>query len=140
MTTASGLDALLPPEMAHRAEEIGAAKVSMDAGRLVVLAVLAGAFIAFGAIFSTVALAGVAGAPWGLTRVLAGFVMTIVTYFGHSRAVFVPDVPRHDLQVVPRFVSGEGTFVQVASGLNCFICFAIAAVFGPRSFWYTTPW
>jgi formate transporter len=44
----SPLDALLPPEMARRAEEIGAAKVAMDRGRLLALAVLAGAFIAFG--------------------------------------------------------------------------------------------
>jgi formate/nitrite transporter FocA (FNT family) len=35
----------------------------MDPGRLVALAVMAGAFIAFGGIFSTVALAGAAGAP-----------------------------------------------------------------------------
>jgi formate transporter len=76
MTTPSGLDALLPPDMAHRAEEIGAAKAAMDAARLVVLAVLAGAFIAFGAIFSTVALTGAAGAPWGATRVLAGAVFS----------------------------------------------------------------
>jgi formate transporter len=71
------LDALLPPEMARRAEEIGAAKVAMDRGRLVALAVLAGAFIAFGAIFSTVALAGAGAAPWGATRVLAGVVFSV---------------------------------------------------------------
>jgi formate/nitrite transporter FocA (FNT family) len=37
--TSAPLDALLPPEMARRAEEIGAAKVSMDRGRLVALAI-----------------------------------------------------------------------------------------------------
>ena len=73
----SPLDALLPPEMARRAEEVGAAKVSMDGGRLFALAVLAGAFIAFGGIFSTVALAGTDGAPWGPTRVLAGVVFSV---------------------------------------------------------------
>ena len=77
MTPPSPLDALLPPEMARRAEEIGAAKVAMDRGRLVALAVLAGAFIAFGAIFSTVALAGAGEAPWGATRVLAGVVFSV---------------------------------------------------------------
>jgi len=75
--TPSPLDALLPPEMARRAEEIGAAKVAMGPGRLVALAVLAGAFIALGGIFSTVALAGAAGAPWGATRVLAGVVFSV---------------------------------------------------------------
>jgi formate/nitrite transporter len=73
----SPLDALLPPEMARRAEEIGAAKVSMDRGRLVALAVLAGAFIALGGIFSTVALAGAGDAPAGATRVLAGLVFSV---------------------------------------------------------------
>jgi formate/nitrite transporter len=63
--------------MARRAEEIGAAKVAMDCGRLVALAVLAGAFIAFGAIFSTVALTGAGGAAWGTTRVLAGVVFSV---------------------------------------------------------------
>jgi formate/nitrite transporter len=63
--------------MARRAEEIGAAKVAMDRGRLVALAVLAGAFIAFGAILSTVALAGASGTPWGATRVLAGVVFSV---------------------------------------------------------------
>ncbi|HEU4367506.1 MAG TPA: hypothetical protein VFV05_04655 [Methylomirabilota bacterium] len=46
----SPLDALLPPEMARRAEEIGAAKASMESGRLLALAVLAGAFIALGGV------------------------------------------------------------------------------------------
>jgi formate transporter len=70
-------DALLPPAMARRAEDVGVAKASMETSRLLALAILAGAFIAFGAIFSTVALAGTAGAPWGLTRVVAGFVFSV---------------------------------------------------------------
>lgn len=43
------LDALLPPEMAKRAEEIGARKASMDTLSKFTLAVLAGAFIALAA-------------------------------------------------------------------------------------------
>ena len=39
------LDALLPPEMAKRAEEIGVKKASMDGLTMLTLAVLAGAFI-----------------------------------------------------------------------------------------------
>jgi formate transporter len=38
---------------------------------------LAGAFIAFGGIFSTVVLAGASGAPWGATRALAGIVFSV---------------------------------------------------------------
>jgi len=75
--TVSGLDALLPPEMARRAEEVGAAKASMDGGRLLALAVLAGAFIALGGVFSTVAMSGARGAPWGAMRVLAGLVFSL---------------------------------------------------------------
>jgi formate/nitrite transporter len=77
VTIPSPLDALLPSEMARRAEELGAAKAAMDTGRLVSLAVLAGAFIGFGGIFSTVALTGTSGAPWGATRVLAGIVFSV---------------------------------------------------------------
>jgi formate/nitrite transporter len=73
----SPLDALLPPEMARRAEDVGAAKVSMDDGRLFALAVLAGAFIALGGVFSTVALAGAGDVPWGITRVLAGVTFSV---------------------------------------------------------------
>ena len=72
-----GLDALLPPQMAKRAEEIGVTKASMDAVTLLALAVLAGAFIALGGVFATVALAGAETAPWGTTRVLAGVVFSV---------------------------------------------------------------
>jgi len=74
---APGLDALLPPDMAKRAEEIGVQKASMDAVTLLALAVLAGAFIALGGVFATVALAGAETAPWGTTRVLAGVVFSV---------------------------------------------------------------
>jgi formate/nitrite transporter len=63
--------------MARRAEDIGAAKVSMGAPCVLVLATLAGAFIALGGVFATVALAGTAGAPWGPARVLAGVVFSL---------------------------------------------------------------
>jgi formate transporter len=73
----AGLDALLPAEMARRAEEIGAAKAAMDSVRVFVLAVLAGAFIALGAVFATVALSGAGTAPWGPIRVLAGIAFSL---------------------------------------------------------------
>ena len=65
-------DALLPGDMARRAEDAGVRKARMDARRLFVLALLAGAFIALGGIFSTTALAGTSGLAWGPTRVLGG--------------------------------------------------------------------
>jgi formate transporter len=72
------IDALLPAEMAARAEEIGSKKASMNAGRMFVLGVLAGAFIALGAIFATTVTAGAAGAlPYGVTQLLAGLVFSL---------------------------------------------------------------
>ena len=73
-----GIDALLPPEMAVKAEEIGVAKVRRDTLSLLTLAVLAGAFIAFGALFSTTVVAGTAGVwPWGVVRLLAGLAFSL---------------------------------------------------------------
>ena len=47
------IDALLPQEMAARAEQLGARKSEMTILKTFMLAVLAGAFIALGAIFAT---------------------------------------------------------------------------------------
>lgn len=67
------IDALLPAEIAEKAEEIGARKARLDFVTLLALAVLAGAFIALGAMFSTTILSGAAGAtPWGIARFVAG--------------------------------------------------------------------
>jgi len=72
------LDALLPAEIAHKAEDIGVKKASLDAPSTVVLAVLAGAFIALGAIFSTTVSAGTAGSlPFGVVRLLSGLVFSL---------------------------------------------------------------
>ena len=74
----AGLDALLPDAIARRAEDAGVAKARRDAPRLFALAVMAGAFIAFGALFATVALTGTNGAlPFGLARVIAGLVFAL---------------------------------------------------------------
>lgn len=67
------LDALLPPEMARKAEQAGAAKVAAPGSQTFVLAVLAGAFIGLGACFATAVGAGSHGAlPVGVVRLLAG--------------------------------------------------------------------
>lgn len=67
------IDALLPVEMAQRAEQIGVRKAELATLNLLVLAVLAGAFVALGAIFSTTVAAGAAGVlPYGVTRLLVG--------------------------------------------------------------------
>jgi formate transporter FocA len=72
------LDSLLPPDMAAKAEAIGVKKANLDTVSMFVLAVLAGAFIAMGAIFATTAVAGAGGVlTYGVTRLLAGLVFTL---------------------------------------------------------------
>jgi formate transporter len=66
------IDALLPPEMAARAEAIGIRKAAADFWTMFSLAILAGAFIATGAIFSTTVAAGASVLPYGVARLLAG--------------------------------------------------------------------
>jgi len=72
------LDALLPPEMAVKAEQIGVKKAQLNGASVFVLAVLAGAFIALGAIFATTVIAGAGDKlPYGLTRLLAGLAFSL---------------------------------------------------------------
>jgi formate transporter len=84
------IDALLPAEMATRAEYLGVRKAEMPALKMFTLSILAGAFIALGAIFATTVSAGgmsvtlpdgtaafSTGLPYGVTRLLAGFVFSL---------------------------------------------------------------
>jgi formate/nitrite transporter FocA (FNT family) len=72
------LDALLPPEMAARAEQVGVKKANLDQASMFVLAMLAGAFIALGAVFATTIVAGAAGQPpYGVARLLAGLAFSL---------------------------------------------------------------
>jgi len=71
-------DALLPADMAARAEDIGVKKANLDVASMFALAVLAGAFIALGAIFATTVLAGSVGAlAYGVGRLLAGVAFSL---------------------------------------------------------------
>jgi formate transporter len=73
-----GIDALLPPEIARKAEAIGVQKTRMEFSRLLALAVLAGAFIALGGMFATTVLAGADGVvPFGISRLLSGLVFCL---------------------------------------------------------------
>jgi formate transporter FocA len=72
------LDAVLPPEMAEKAEAAGVKKAGLSAPATFILAVLAGAFIALGAIFATTVTAGAAGhLSFGVTRLLGGLVFCL---------------------------------------------------------------
>lgn len=71
------IDAKLPPEMARQAEDVGVAKAKRDIVTIKALAILAGAFIAFGAVFMTVTVTGAQDMPYGVTRLLGGLVFTL---------------------------------------------------------------
>ncbi len=72
------MDAFLPEHMAKRAERTGVAKASKDAGALLVLAMLAGAYVAFGATFAAAATAGFAGElPVGLAKTIGGLTFSL---------------------------------------------------------------
>lgn len=73
----AGIDALLPPDMALACEAAGSAKAGRDLLTLFVLGLLAGAFIALGAIFMTVVMTGAADLPWGVARLLGGVVFSL---------------------------------------------------------------
>lgn len=72
------IDAMLPAEIAIKAEHVGAQKARLDFWSLLTLAILAGAFIGLGAMFATTVLAGSSGViPFGLSRLLAGTVFCL---------------------------------------------------------------
>jgi hypothetical protein len=75
--TPSGLDALPPVEMARKAEQVGVIKVGMSTANTFALSVLAGAFIALGAIFATTVTAGGADVPFGIVRLLGGIAFSL---------------------------------------------------------------
>jgi formate transporter len=84
------IDALLPADMAAKAEAIGVIKAHLDAVSMFALSILAGAFIGLGAIFATTVSAGSlattaadgaaafsTGLPYGIVRLLSGFVFSL---------------------------------------------------------------
>ena len=83
-------DAILPATMAARAEASGIKRISTDPLTLLVLSILAGAFIAFGAVFATTVAAGTVAVtnadgaavysgtlPYGVVRLLTGVVFSL---------------------------------------------------------------
>lgn len=90
MSAEFNVDALVPADMAVKAEGAGVKKANMPFWNMFVLAILAGAFIAMGAIFATTIGAGsmaikdatgaaafATGLPYGVTRLLMGLVFTL---------------------------------------------------------------
>lgn len=67
-----------PVEMSEKAVQVGIYKANLNTPRLMALSVLAGMYIAFGAIFATLSTAGASGVlPYGLTKVISGLVFSV---------------------------------------------------------------
>lgn len=78
MTQPFSVDALMPAEIADKAENAGVAKVQLGFFRMMALAVLAGAFIALGAVFATSVTTGAGGVlPYGVVKLLGGLVFCL---------------------------------------------------------------
>lgn len=67
----------LPPYIAEKAEANGAKKAGMAALPMLLLAVLAGAFIAIGGNFYTVVMTGSGALPWGVAKSLGGLAFSL---------------------------------------------------------------
>jgi formate transporter len=129
-------DAILPHEMAAKAEAVGIKKARMPVITTLVLAVLAGAFIALGAVFSTTVSAGALGVlPHGIGRLFAGIVFSLglilvivagaelftgnnlIVMAWANRKVKTPELLRNwSLVYVGNFVGALGTAVLVFLG------------------------
>ncbi|MCK5647055.1 MAG: formate transporter FocA [Anaerolineales bacterium] len=78
MTNEIRIDALLPAEMAVRAEHIGVSKAEAPTLTTVTLAILAGIFISLGAVFATIVATETSAAwPYGVAKLLTGFVFCL---------------------------------------------------------------
>lgn len=73
---ASNFDPYSPPEMARLVEEVGVRKTLLPVLPLFTLGVLAGAFIAFGAMFYTIVVTG-SELGFGVTRLLGGVAFSV---------------------------------------------------------------
>ncbi len=72
------IDAIIPPEMAQKAADVGVLKAKMGGRNLFVLAVLAGAFIALGAVFFTIITTDCSDKlPFGLMRLAGGIAFSL---------------------------------------------------------------
>ncbi len=72
-----GIDPFAPAQIAHRVETIGVKKATMPVKQAFILAVLAGAFIAFGGMYYTTTMTGLGDAPFGPMRMLGGIAFSL---------------------------------------------------------------
>ena len=103
-----GGDALDPPEIAQKAVAEGVKSASLSPARMLVMGLLAGAFIAFGGLFATTVAAGTGFLPYGATQFLSGMVFTVglaMVVVGGSE-LFTGNTMTVPLAVIQREVTG----------------------------------
>lgn len=76
-STKFNIDAYAPVEIAARVESSGVSKVNLPILQTLMLGILAGAFIAFGAMFYTVVITDSAPLGFGLTRLIGGIAFSL---------------------------------------------------------------
>ncbi|WP_299735510.1 formate transporter FocA [uncultured Endozoicomonas sp.] len=69
--------AVPPAEMAKLAEQVVLGKAKKHPEITLILAVMAGVFVAIGAMFYTITMAGAQGTPYGLTKLVGGIVFSV---------------------------------------------------------------
>jgi hypothetical protein len=97
------IDALMPPEMAARAEAIGIRKAAADFWTMFALSILAGAFISTGAIFSTTVAADYRFGPLNILLLLLLCLVALPTIKNPGKAWLVLLLPGIAVAAWPRW-------------------------------------
>ena len=72
------MEALTPSEILEKASSVGVTKANLPFRKIVILSILAGMYIAFGAVFASVVATGMTGVwPYGFMKLLQGFVFSL---------------------------------------------------------------
>jgi len=104
------VDAYSPKEIAARIENISVIKSTGDPLRVIALAILAGAFIAFGAVFYTIVTYDSSGMAAGLLRLLGGFAFSLGLILV---VVAGAELFTGNNLIVMAYVDGKVTFLQL---------------------------
>ncbi|MDH5592092.1 MAG: formate/nitrite transporter family protein [Gammaproteobacteria bacterium] len=104
------VDAYTPKEIAAQIEKVGISKSIGDPSRLFALAILAGSFIAFGAVFFTLVTHDSTGVAAGLMRLIGGVVFCLGLIFV---VVAGGELFTGNNLIVMAYVDGKVTFSQL---------------------------
>jgi len=104
------IDSILPKEMAKKAEDVGFRKANLDFLTLFALSVLAGAFIALGAVFATTVSTGGGELPFGVNKLLTGlaFCLGLVLVIVGGAELFTGNT-----LIIMGFLSGKVSFYKL---------------------------